>query len=568
MKNTVLILILLISMGFGSKAKAFISDIADKTKTQCLPEDQSQPIKIRKGDTKLKYNSCYYESKDDSSQTWFDTNSIDFNIDPQLELRRAKETLVYNSQKLSVSAKDLTLELANLAKPTSKFFAGTGLIDVTTQIKLGTKRAMMSPFIRRTQERVIEKAITDPYVLENQENTIKRAIVDDRVQERTEASIKKATLEALAETFTGYAEHQRRKAAEEIINSNYKTKLLSSMFLHASTDGLASPEGATKSFAYNEKGFGGFLKNLIYGFNLVMGQEEGGGLGFNNQLNLLIVSKKLLASSFAKKVMDLIKNLMLIFVEIITVLAIVKRILEANGDINLLAMQPILKALGVILLINYLDHLIEFILSIAIRIQAFITNEINNNFRAFDTDGLIEVWENIANNIGYQPAAALAWLDMGVQFFTYFFILGLVLYLCLGKILSPLWAVSLFSDEIRSYGYQSIINWIRTLFVIALIPLVFKIISKVSSLLALDGMFILQACMSIAGYLYLPFLSNLILAKESNGILSPALSGYEGLHDSLHSGFMNLRSSMETIHDEIIDANSYTKAIHSERVKA
>ena len=120
-----------------------------------------------------------------------------------------------------------------------------------------------------------------------------------------------------------------------------------------------------------------------------------------------------------------------------------------------------------------------------------------------------------------------------------------MLHIIIGIIISPIWSLTFVSESLRTNSYNSFTNWAKTVMVTALIPVIYLVIKLISQEFSAYGYDFLEIVISIAQYLYLPAIANIILAKNS-GIVQPAFNGYQIIADSINNSYNGIKSSLET----------------------
>lgn len=341
--------------------------------------------------------------------------------------------------------------------------------------------------------------------------------------------VRKGVKYALKDTLQGYPEYQRRRAVEETINSNLAARKKTREFLTGSSD--------------KEEGFFNDLLSLLdlpFGIHDFVFRRNNKILGANILMTAYAISTKKLI----KKLHGLFERLSYILLVLLTSLTIFRRLTE--GDFAYACGEPMLNALYSAFLIGFSSFLLKWVLKIMIVIQGLSNDMIMEFFKHEDRrKALAMTWENFANDVGYMPAQILSYIDILAQIFVYFFVAGLILHIIIGIIISPIWALAFVSNSLRSSSYNSFINWTKTVTVTALIPVVYIVIKCISQEFNIYGYDFLEIVISIARYLYLPAIANIILAKSS-GIIQPAFSGYQIVADSINNSYNGIKSSIET----------------------
>jgi len=342
--------------------------------------------------------------------------------------------------------------------------------------------------------------------------------------------VRKGVRYALKDTLQGYPEYQRRRAVEETINSNLASRKLTNQFLTGVSD---------------KKGLVG---DLISDLDLPFGLDK---VLFNKNktlkgANILITAYKISRSELVKKLHAFFERIAYVLLVLLTSLAIFRRLTESSFSLSYSCGEPMINALYSSFLIGFSSFLLKWVMKFMIVIQGISNDMILEYFvRREREQPLAESWQDFANQVGYMPAQVLSYLDMLAQCFVYFFIAGLILHIIIGVIISPIWSLSFVSNSLRSSSYNSFINWTKTVMVTGLIPLIYILVKFISQEFDAYGYDSLQIVISIASYLYLPAIANIILAKSS-GIVQPAFNGYQIVADSINNSYNGIKSSIET----------------------
>ena len=342
--------------------------------------------------------------------------------------------------------------------------------------------------------------------------------------------VRKGVKYALKDTFKGYPEYQRRRAVEEIINSNLSSREL------------------TRKFLTGESKNKGLFASIFSEIDLPFGLDES-LLKEDRTLkgaNILITTYRIGKKRLIKKLHGLFERVAFILLVLLTSLTIFRRLTESSFSLSYSCVEPFINAIYSALLIGFSSFLLKWVLKLMIVIQG-LSNEMIIKYFAKEYGGkhIAENWHNLADKIGYMPTQVLSYLDILAQCFIYFFIAGLMLHIIIGIIISPIWSLFFVSDSLRTNSYNSFINWIKTVMVTALIPLIYTVIKLISREFNAYGYDFLEIVISIAQYLYLPAIANVILAKNS-GIVQPAFNGYQIVADSINNSYNGIRSSLET----------------------
>lgn len=330
---------------------------------------------------------------------------------------------------------------------------------------------------------------------------------------------------ALQDTFTGYLEFERRKITEEILNANLTGHKLTENFISGKLPDNDLNPFDILDWIFN---FGGIDLNNLDGFSYP---------------NLLGICKEIIDKEISKTLFNLMQFIALMLLLIFTIMRIIKNLrFQANDSLS----KTIISAINAFLLIKFSDELLSIILEMVSLIQASILSVIEFQLNNFGNDyiSLERSWEKIANNLGYLPAVILSIIDSCAQLFVYFFVIGLIIFIVIGKILSPLWSLTLISLSLRTAFIDNLLTWVKTVFSLALIPMIFMIINIMTQELSDINEGIFQVVLSIAGFIFLPFSLSLLQAKSSN-LFEPAFMGYSQSLDSIRDSLNSIKFTIE-----------------------
>lgn len=438
MKKILLILLILFST---LAAKAYVEEIFFEDKnTNQYPEEIRKKIDIHTVRSPLEYKKT--------------------------ELDRIKESLEHFKSGLPAGAEEVFTKVGF-----NKFSLGTGLVNVTYQVRKGVKYA-------------------------------------------------------LKDTLAGFPEYQRRKAVEEIVNSNLASHKLTNKFLTGSS--------SEKTF------FGNIIDSIDFSDDFDFTRDK-------QAPNLLKTAHKISKSELIQRLHGLFERIAYILLALLTSLAIFRRMTENAYSFSHICAEPLMNGVLSAILIALSSFLLNWTLKLTIQIQRLANLVIDEFFiKESSRSSLAESWQSFANQIGYMPSQVLAYIDTLAQCFVYFFIAGLILHIIIGVIISPIWSLAFISNSMRSSAYNSFINWSKTVLVLALIPVIYIIAKFISQEFNAYGYDFLEIVISIASYIYLPAISNIILAKSS-GIFQPAFNGYQIIADSINNSYNGIKNSIETL---------------------
>jgi len=335
---------------------------------------------------------------------------------------------------------------------------------------------------------------------------------------------------ALKDSLAGYAEYQRRKTTEEMLNANIHSHLITSSFL------------TSISSSQEYHGWGSWLDGLWNIFGVDNPIDTGNKFG----PSLLQIAQTIAQQPAILQVQKLFQALAISLLLAFYILVVLKRLgTDANNWFYVIS-QPLLTLVMVIILINFSAAILDFCFNFA-RILQEALNLLVNEFIDVDYkhESLKHSWQLLANTIGYMPAQVLAWLDVISQFLVYFFVTGLILFLVAGKIFCPLWTLALMSNTLKSSFYISFLNWLKILLLLTIIPVFCFLMQLISQEFSAFANGFLEIAVSISSFLYLPAIANIILAK-SQGTLQPCFSGYQIIVDSVQTACQEIKENFES----------------------
>ncbi|MDD9898630.1 MAG: hypothetical protein OXU45_06485 [Candidatus Melainabacteria bacterium] len=325
--------------------------------------------------------------------------------------------------------------------------------------------------------------------------------------------IKRGTELAMKQVLSGHSEYQRRKMVEEMLNANYRSHIVTDRFL--------------LNVSRNSSGTPSILETI----------------------------RKISKSKVIMRPHALFKNIALILVTLLTIFICFKR-LGADSDWFYSISSPLFNGFWTIVMINLIGPGIDVIINLFYWMNHYLVWFLQANFWLGNNNlKLAYNWESLIEQSGYVTGLILSSVDILAQFFLYFFILALVLTVVIAKLLSPLWALALLSDSLRSNAINSFVNLLKTLVSIVLISLLYFLIRFLLREFDEMGLYFLQVSLSIAGFLYLPALSSLVLGT-GQGIFSPVTGAYRNVIDSINNSYQSLRASIEQ--------NSYNQRIENQ----
>ncbi len=411
------------------------------------PEEKNKTIKIKKDISRLDSAS----QNRNQIESFFDQ----YNIDPSGDIMEQVTKFGFN-----------------------KFSMGTGLVDVTFQVKNGVEYA-------------------------------------------------------LKDTLGGYPEYQRRKITEEMLNANFRSHRLTNNFLIGTS---------------NKHSNDSVLDFIVDIFNIFTDPANGDILAKSQVPSLIQTIKVINHKPIILEIYHFFQNIAYALLGLITMLIVFQRLSRNEFHWEYTISNPLINSLGAALVIALVGDLLDFIIRIISGINSAIISAIYDMFNSpysLDYTDLAHSWQTLVNQIGYMPGLVLSIIDILAQFFVYFFIAGLVLSIVIGKILSPFWGLAIVSESLKSNSINSFILWSKSLLVVVLIPVCYLVIKFIIQEFANLNLYFLEISLSIASFLYLPTLFNIILA-QGQGVFQPAFSGYQSIVDNINSSYQGLKAALES----------------------
>lgn len=338
---------------------------------------------------------------------------------------------------------------------------------------------------------------------------------------------------ALKDTLGGYPEYQRRKVTEEMLNANFRSHRLTNNFLIGTS---------------NKHSNNSVIDFIVDIFNIFTNEANGDILSKSQVPSLLQTIKVINHKPIIQDIYHFFQNVAYALLGLITMLIVFQRLSRNEFHWEYSLTSPLINSLGAALVIALVGDLLDFIVKIISSINSVIISAIFDMFDSpysLDYTELAHSWQTLVNQIGYMPGLVLSVIDTLAQFFVYFFITGLILSIVIGKILSPFWGLALVSESLKSNSINSFIQWSKSLLVIVLIPVSYLVIKFIIQEFANLNLYFLEISLSIASFLYLPTLFNIILA-QGQGIFQPAFSGYQTIVDNINSSYQGLKAALES----------------------
>ena len=304
--------------------------------------------------------------------------------------------------------------------------------------------------------------------------------------------VKNGVKYAIKDTLAGYPEYQRRKITEEILNSNLNS--------HINTEKFISGNQADSDTFDLGNIFGGILSNF---------GDFSNYFNFDHS-NLVLITRNLLEKRVSQDLFNFFQIIAYILLSLFTTMRTFKNI-RPTREQNESYSQIIYDSLICLLLISFLGSILDMIIRMITLIQAGIHSIIETNFINLELDyfSLERSWENISNHIGYMPALILSIIDSLSQVFVYFYVIGLIIFIILGKIISPLWALTIMSRKLKQSFFENLFKWSKCLFSLTMIPLIFLLAKLFAQEFNDIDNGIFEVVISIIGFILLPLSLNI-----------------------------------------------------------
>ncbi len=308
--------------------------------------------------------------------------------------------------------------------------------------------------------------------------------------------VKNGVKYAIKDTLAGYPEYQRRKTTEEILNSNLNS--------HINTEKFISGNQEDSDIFNLGNLFGGILSNF---------GDFSNYFNFDHS-NLVLITQNLLEKRVCQDLFNFFQVIAYILLTLFTTMRVFKNIKPTEQHHESYS-QIIYDSLVCLLLISFLGPILDIIIEMITLIQAGIHSIIETNFIDLGLDyfSLERSWENISNHIGYMPALILSIIDSISQVFVYFFVIGLIIFIILGKIISPLWALTIMFPSLKQSFFENLFKWSKCLFSLTLIPLIFLLIKLLAQEFNDVNNGIFEVVISIIGFILLPLSLNIFKMK-------------------------------------------------------
>lgn len=297
--------------------------------------------------------------------------------------------------------------------------------------------------------------------------------------------VRKGVKMAIKETFGGYAEYQRRKQVEEIVNTTFQNrKIIGDLFIRNNNERIEASEETHKRF------FGFDIENRrVYGYNLIRAIAKNQALrdtrGIIKEVSFLV-----LAVLLCIKVLFAIKNGVGI-AETFTKPVIVL----------------IVSMLGIAMGNKFLSVNINLLNRLACSFSLMLSD--------FDAGNLtlpMDTWTDFAGSQGYFPTLMLSFFDMLSQIFIGFFYIALIAFIVFGMVFYPFWIVFSIFNPSKFVLADSYIAWLKANLVLVFSPILIIIFRIISKELGEDYMFMSILAKTLSFY-STPLLMCFILLK-------------------------------------------------------
>jgi len=347
---------------------------------------------------------------------------------------------------------------------------------------------------------------------------------------------------ALEDTFTGYAEFQRRKVLEEVLNANARANSITTGFLLLST-GLQ--EESLGLFQFQDyisifETFFAFPDFTTFSSNPMWRDSRGH--------DMLQVSKNIISKPLIKDLNKGIANIAAILLILIFGSQVIVRSGSPHASFSHSISEPIIKMLIALTMIlaSY------FLLSTLFNASYFINSGLHqiigesgiNLAGVIDLEKLNASWESLANNVGYAPTLALSIASIAAQIFAYIYIAGLLMQVIFGFIAAPIWGLAYGSESLEAAAIGSFLNWLKALLTLNFIPVIYLCFTLINNELSNLYIDMLNISFSISALILLPMVSKLIIGERSS-VTRSVFWGYELLLSSVESAYGQIRRLLE-----------------------
>jgi hypothetical protein len=301
--------------------------------------------------------------------------------------------------------------------------------------------------------------------------------------------IRKGVRLAIEDSFGGYAEYERRKIAEEIINASYNSyRMMTDFLLNQHT------------YAYSD-----ILSSLFAYFS--------GTGGDSADFNLFGLLANILKIEIFTELISLGQNLALALILLFSFFSIFSRLGQNPPNIAYVAVEPVLKGIAAYIAVCFTGRIADLLIHIFGTLSSMFS-ELSGEYLLNYYEGLENLdrsWAFIANQVGYAPAVVLSLISLLAQFAFLFYLCAFILLAVIGRIALPLWIALMSLDSLKISGISSCLAWIKALSVLSLLPLamstVLTIIGQFPS--GSDFVHFVNIALSISMLLCLPILTSI-----------------------------------------------------------
>lgn len=337
---------------------------------------------------------------------------------------------------------------------------------------------------------------------------------------------------ALEDTFTGYAEFQRRKVLEEILNANASATKMTNEFLLISS-GLKKPSTGLSDFQDYIDIFDNFF--AFADFSSFSGSPSGG-------IDLLETTKIIIDKEIIRSINNILSSMAAALCIVLFGATMLMRSGNLQGSSSLI--EPLLQSIKSILMIFCSYYILHSCFDAGYYISKTLSDHSAELSSLLNAETLNRSWERLANEVGYFPTLILSTANIAAEIFCYIYIAGLLLQIILGFLIAPLWALALSNDRLEGAGIASFLCWLKALLTLNFIPLIYLCFALINQELSNYELDILNISFSIASLLLLPMVSKLLMG-ESNGFAKSAFWGYELMLNNIDSAYRGLRQILE-----------------------
>jgi hypothetical protein len=289
--------------------------------------------------------------------------------------------------------------------------------------------------------------------------------------------VRKGVIMAIKETFGGYAEYQRRKQVEEVVNTTFRNRrLIGDIFIRNNREEVELPK-LRNTRSTKTRGIFSYLSDKTYSYSLI---------------------KDITKRQVVKDIRLLIRNISL---AILLLLIMIKVFWSTKNGYSLTETfsKPVLilifASLAIIMGHQFLKVNLEFLNTIA---NALILNMNDLSLNQFM--GPDDTWEYFASDNGYFPTFMLSIFDMLSQIFIGFFYLAIVAFIVFGMVFYPIWVVISIFNPVKFIALDAYLNWLKANFALVFSPVLIIIFKIISFELSFDQLFMSILAKSLSFY--------------------------------------------------------------------